>query len=139
MEKHDQISKMDQVYRRSEITIIAAAGNNKNSGLPGVSKSRTIQPNVQIRHIRIVSSMRYPHDAITTSRWWTRGWTYQEAVLSRRRLVFTEDQIYFECNAMNCFEDFKYRFRNRAQKRRTWSPEAHEAGNIFWKEPIRFL
>ena len=34
----------------------------------------------------------------------TRGWTLQESILSRRRLVFTPDQIYFECNAMNCFE-----------------------------------
>ena len=42
--------------------------------------------------------------AINASKWSTRGWTYQEAVLSRRRLVFTEHQVYFECNVMNCYE-----------------------------------
>jgi hypothetical protein len=36
-----------------------------------------------------------------------RGWTYQEAVLSQRRLVFTEDQTYFEWNAMNCHESVR--------------------------------
>ncbi len=30
----------------------------------------------------------------------TRGWTYQEGVLSNRRLVFTEEQVYWECRGM---------------------------------------
>jgi Heterokaryon incompatibility protein (HET) len=34
-EKHDQISRMDAVYKRTEITIIAAAGDDENRGLPG--------------------------------------------------------------------------------------------------------
>jgi hypothetical protein len=35
--------------------------------------------------------MAHPHH-IASPKWSTRGWTYQEAVLSRRRLVFTEGQ-----------------------------------------------
>ncbi|KAK0724499.1 hypothetical protein B0H67DRAFT_107151 [Lasiosphaeris hirsuta] len=46
--------------------------------------------------------MRDPHKSIRGSRWSTRGWTFQEAVLSRRRLVFTAELVYFECSAMNC-------------------------------------
>ncbi|KAH3995743.1 hypothetical protein HBI56_146050 [Parastagonospora nodorum] len=38
----------------------------------------------------------------------TRGWTFQEAALNRRRLVFTEDQLYFECRTMNCSESAHY-------------------------------
>jgi hypothetical protein len=34
---------------------------------------------------------------IGSSDWNTRAWTYQEALLSRRRLVFTDRQVYFQC------------------------------------------
>jgi hypothetical protein len=104
-EIHDQISRMDDVYREAKITIVAAAGEDENFGLPGVNhQPRNIQPKTQIGPLRIVSSMPHPHYRIMSSRWWTRGWTYQEAALSRRRLVFTEDHVYFECKAMNCCE-----------------------------------
>ena len=106
--KHDQISHMDFVYRGAEITIVAAAGEDENTGLPGVgTRRRRVQPIAQLEDIKITSSMSHPFHTITNSRWWTRGWTYQEAVLSRRCLVFTEDQVYFECYAMNCFESIQ--------------------------------
>lgn len=41
---------------------------------------------------------------IPRKKWATRGWTFQEAFLSRRRLVFTQNQIYFESGSMNCNE-----------------------------------
>lgn len=107
--KHDQISHMDFVYRGAEVTIVAAAGEDENTGLPGVgTRKRRLQPTAQVRDTKIISSMSHPFYTITNSRWWTRGWTYQEAVLSRRCLVFTEDQVYFECYAMNCFESIQH-------------------------------
>jgi len=33
-----------------------------------------------------------------------RGWTYQEGLLSHRRLVFITQQVYFQCRAMHCLE-----------------------------------
>ncbi|PVH70087.1 HET-domain-containing protein, partial [Cadophora sp. DSE1049] len=104
-DKHEQIQQMDLIYKRSELTIIAASGLDENSGLPGVgTTSRTPQPVVSIGNMSIISTMPHPHHTIKASKWMTRAWTLQESVLSRRRLVFTNDQIYFECNAMNCFE-----------------------------------
>ncbi|KAH7351287.1 heterokaryon incompatibility protein-domain-containing protein [Rhexocercosporidium sp. MPI-PUGE-AT-0058] len=104
-DKHEQIQQMDLIYKGSELTIIAASGLDENSGLPGVgTTSRTPQPAVSIGNMSIISTMPHPHHTIKTSKWMTRAWTLQESVLSRRRLVFTNDQIYFECNAMNCFE-----------------------------------
>ncbi|GAP92092.1 putative HET domain-containing protein [Rosellinia necatrix] len=48
----------------------------------------------------LVSTMRDPRAAIRASRWYTRGWTYQEGVLARRCLVFTPEQVYWECRGM---------------------------------------
>jgi hypothetical protein len=45
--------------------------------------------------------------SIQESIWWERGWTYQEGVLSRRRLVFTDSQVYFECGGMVAYECFQ--------------------------------
>ena len=41
-------------------------------------------------------------------------------MLSRRRLAFTDDQVYFECNAMNCCESIatpldEIHIRNRSR------------------------
>jgi hypothetical protein len=103
-DKGHQIRQMDMIYQGSVLTIIAAAGD-ENTGLPGIgSTPRTIQPVLSLENSTIISTMPHPHHVIKRSTWMTRGWTLQESILARRRLVFTEDQVYFECNAMNCFE-----------------------------------
>lgn len=45
-----------------------------------------------------------PRSDIAKSKWNTRAWTYQEALLSRRRLVFAPRQVYFQCRGMHCVE-----------------------------------
>lgn len=77
-------------------------------GLPGVgAKPRRAQSTARVGNILILCSMIYPHNSIKSSNWSERAWTYQEAVLSRRRLALTEDQAYFECNTMSCCESFQ--------------------------------
>ena len=36
--------------------------------------------------------------SITTSKWATRGWTFQEGYLSRKRLFFTDKGVHYVCN-----------------------------------------
>ncbi|KAI0976649.1 heterokaryon incompatibility protein-domain-containing protein [Xylaria arbuscula] len=103
--KHEQIMHMDSVYQYAALTIIAAAGNDETYGLPGVSRGRSPrQGSFKGAQFSIASTLPPPHCSIRESRWATRGWTYQEAVLSTRRLVFTDDQLYFECNSMSIYE-----------------------------------
>ncbi|KAM6478189.1 heterokaryon incompatibility protein-domain-containing protein [Trichoderma sp. SZMC 28011] len=103
--KHEQIRQMDVIYGNAEVTIIAAAGQDENYGLSGVGRNRTTTTQtVHIGDVAVTWQLKDPQAAIKSSQWSTRGWTFQEAILSRRRLVFTEQQVYFECNAMNTFE-----------------------------------
>ncbi|OAG15170.1 HET-domain-containing protein, partial [Alternaria alternata] len=103
--KHDQIQQMDAIYKNSELTIIGAAGQDESYGLPGVgARGRRHQFVAKLDGATLFWNPIDPHELISLSHWSTRGWTFQEALLSRRRLVFTEDQVYFQCNTMNCFE-----------------------------------
>jgi hypothetical protein len=103
--KHDQIQQMDAIYANSQVTIIGAAGQDESYGLPGVGdRHRSHQFVAKLNGATAIWSPSDPHRAISKSHWSTRGWTFQEALLSRRRLVFTEEQMYFQCNTMNCFE-----------------------------------
>jgi hypothetical protein len=104
-EKHHQISQMETIYKAAEVTIIASSGRDCHYGLPGVGRTpRRSQDALKLGKFQIISSMIHPHQQIPTSPWAARAWTLQEAVLSPRRLVFTDDQVYFECAAMNCSE-----------------------------------
>jgi len=104
-EKHDQISRMDIIYQHAALTIIAAAGNNADYGLTGVrAGSRVPQPRVEIDGTTWVSVPAKPSEAVGDSKWHKRGWTYQEGYFSRRRLIFTEEQVIYQCNTASCCE-----------------------------------
>lgn len=103
--KHEQIKQMGAIYENAELTIIAAAGEDETHGLPGVGKRpRAPQNTASFSGMSVLPTMKHPHSSIRSSRWASRGWTFQEAVLSRRRLVFTGHHLYFECNCMSRFQ-----------------------------------
>ncbi|KAI0865934.1 HET-domain-containing protein [Xylaria cubensis] len=104
-EKAQEIARMDEIYQGAEIVIIDAAGDDPALGLPGVSRQRSVtQPHVTTSTHTLVSLMPYPLNQILISKWATRGWTYQEGVLAKRRLFFTNEQVYFECDVYGCLE-----------------------------------
>ncbi|KAF7937668.1 uncharacterized protein EAE98_001982 [Botrytis deweyae] len=94
------IKNMDKIYSQSTLTIIATTAKCPSEGLPGISKPRiAVQKSLQMNSIHLVQWVSNIQYEINNSVWNTRGWTYQEALLSRRRLVFTETQCYFQCDA----------------------------------------
>lgn len=97
IEKHGQIARMHHIYGGSSMTIIAAAGYGPDHGLPGVSTRRRSPPIVRLPHRTLFATLPDPKLLVDTSAWSTRGWTFQEGLLARRRLVFTDQQVYFEC------------------------------------------
>jgi hypothetical protein len=95
---------MGNIYKSSSLTIIAAAGNGPEHGLPGVNETlRTEQLRVQLGQSILVHYVDVRME-VQSSKWNSRGWTYQEGMLSRRRLIFTECQVFFQCLSMHCIE-----------------------------------
>jgi Heterokaryon incompatibility protein (HET) len=104
--KHETIMNMNLVFKAAELTIVAAAGSSDSDGLPGVGLTpRNTQDTVEFNaNTNLISLGLSPDRLIGKSTWATRGWTLQEGYLSQRRLVFTSNQLYFECNEMACEE-----------------------------------
>jgi hypothetical protein len=99
VELRHQISAMDKIYQNATFTVIAAAGADSAYGLPGVRPgSRAPQPRLVINGTRYASVLRWPDEDVYSSVWNKRGWTLQEGYFARRRLIFTEELVIFQCN-----------------------------------------
>jgi hypothetical protein len=99
-EKFHLITKMDAIYRGATITVVAASGQDPHRGLPGINGTPCRE---QIRYGAGsgLSVLRNLNVDLYDTIWSTRAWTYQELELSRRLLVFTEVQMYFQCPGMS--------------------------------------
>lgn len=93
--KATEISRMDEVYGEAVLTIVACAGVDANAELPGlISGSRPSRQNCEIIDgMRLVNKLPELSGLLQASRWESRGWTFQERILSRRSLYFTDSQV----------------------------------------------
>ncbi|KAH8896203.1 HET-domain-containing protein, partial [Thozetella sp. PMI_491] len=104
-DKHEQVQAMHVIYGNARLTLIAAAGEDCQYGLPGVaSRERIEQSALSIDGNLYVQNFPHVSQAVGGSRWATRGWTLQEGLLSHRRLIFTDHQVAFQCYGMHCVE-----------------------------------
>lgn len=98
-DKTVQIGVMELIYGSSAFTIFAAGGTSAHDPLPGI-RPGTRDPKQQITKIQgfhLAVPLILPREAIASSAWDTRGWTYQELMLSRRRIFLTPHHVHFEC------------------------------------------
>jgi hypothetical protein len=108
-DKLQQMTQMDQIYGSAIFTIVAAAERDANAGLPGLRpKFRVqIQWKEDIGSWMLITSLsnsahfRATKRIIEDSYWNNRGWTYQERLFSKRCLIFTTYQAYFQCCKRN--------------------------------------
>lgn len=137
--KSSQIRQMDLVYGFSLLTLIHAAPAARAQaetldGLVGYCKGSRItkQDIYQVQGMELLIPFSDVDSVIRRSRWTSRAWTYQEEKLSRRRLYFTETQMYFQCSCAVFCEDsvgeginpsaFIYPSINLWNSRRRYSP-----------------
>ena len=133
--KHNQISAMDQIYGAAVFTIVGAVDATKSSGLPGV-RGRPRNSHIHNRS-RLFDgetvSMRFNFkETVENCDWNTRGWTFQERILSTRCLYISEHQAYFSCPRMIQQEELGWDYRRRDfhfPEIRTVTPSGlHEVG-----------
>ncbi|KAL1591924.1 hypothetical protein SLS60_011516 [Paraconiothyrium brasiliense] len=101
MDKWLQIKQMGQIYASAHLTIIAAAGTDPTHGLPGVSQPRQVNEAVteKVGPVTLVQLKTPAANNFQRSKWATRAWTFQEGILSKRRLVFTDEAVLYICQS----------------------------------------
>ncbi|GKU08420.1 unnamed protein product [Fusarium langsethiae] len=105
-----QLQLMGSIYASAKLTIVALDGdaNSGFQGLKGESLARKLpnlfpwkkDKNLMLRHQPKLSAMD-----VQASEYFTRGWTYQEYMLSQRRLIFGNEQIHWKCACAEWHED----------------------------------
>ncbi|ETS84258.1 hypothetical protein PFICI_02283 [Pestalotiopsis fici W106-1] len=108
-DKSKQLAAMDHVYTRAALTIVAAGGDGADAGLPGLvpgSRSLTQVVADYSSELKLVTLQPDCQLAVETTTWNTRGWTYQERILSQRYLFFVNDTVYFQCHKAVWGEDY---------------------------------
>lgn len=98
---------MDLIYGNAILTICAADGSDSSTGL----RAMYPKPEDYCQHkeecvpgVTLMAS-RHPEMGIEASTWNTRAWTFQERLLSKRCLIFTEGRVYFQCRSTGMSED----------------------------------
>jgi len=94
------------------VTIVSAAGTDAYHGLPGIRAFTRYQEQeiFRVNGVPLLQALDPPGDGIrwsylSDSKWNTRGWTFQETILSDRLLIFTAEQVYWECHNGSWCED----------------------------------
>lgn len=96
--KRHQIHAMGSIFESAKLVIVAAGAENMHAGISGISRlRRTIQVSTRFSGMEVVQQLPHILKSVKTTVWSTRGWTYQEAVLPRRKVWLTDDQAFFEC------------------------------------------
>jgi hypothetical protein len=102
-EREAQLNAMASIYAGAYVTIV---GNNSLSGLPGVRpRLRLPQEREHVGNFSLAVVQRDFNSAMKHYNWKSRAWTFQEAVQSRRLLIFTKHQVFFRCKTALWCED----------------------------------
>ncbi|KAG1778498.1 heterokaryon incompatibility protein-domain-containing protein [Suillus placidus] len=140
-DKITQIQSMDLVYGLSYLTIMAAGGASARDPLPGCRpRSRILKQHIEVvQGLHLCVGPPRLQEALALSVWNTRCWTYQESALSRRRIYFTEQQVYFECRGDVFCEDIVAESRGHQfshsflrNSRGEYFPQADPFGSYMW-------
>ncbi|ERF75120.1 hypothetical protein EPUS_07809 [Endocarpon pusillum Z07020] len=91
-----QIRRMADIYGQSWLTIVALAGENSSSPLPGVSYPRPQLVEV-VQGMPITGILSRLSSNAHNQIYERRAWTFQERLISRRCLYIGEHQVYLDC------------------------------------------
>ncbi|KAK6075904.1 heterokaryon incompatibility protein [Seiridium cupressi] len=99
--KQKQIHAMAWIYANAYVTIIAADGWDAEHGLrgiQGVTESRYLNKDTAKGVDKSLKAQ--------AAKWYSRGWTYQEMIFSKRRIMFHNQTVLWECPRASWNESF---------------------------------
>jgi Heterokaryon incompatibility protein (HET) len=99
VDRERQIDAMGIIYNSSILSIQAACGDDANYGLPGVFPgTREIEQVIErVGSLLISNMLPSKSEVVLTSKWNSRGWTFQERGLARRRILITDRVVFYWC------------------------------------------
>jgi hypothetical protein len=101
-----QLEQMAAIYSSALFTIVASDGDGTIGivGLPGISEPRKLTQ--QVFEFGAETLVRHPRDHIhgNLSGYHQRGWTYQEFLMSARKLVFSMGEAHWLCQCCEWHE-----------------------------------
>src|SRR3569833_2313160 len=102
---------------------------------PNLRKPReAVQPVARVGALEL-TVVRPVESLIEKSSWNSRAWTFQERMLSRRSLIFTQDRVFFQCRASTWSEEI-----DSESSHKTWTLEmVRSPVQNFSKHPVRLF
>ncbi|KAM3075202.1 hypothetical protein ACMFMG_007348 [Clarireedia jacksonii] len=108
-DKAKQIPLMGNIYASALCTIVAGSGSDAWAGLNGVGKKPIPRSpksyQAKVHDHRLTTTQKHYQLWKNQTVWLSRGWTFQEKILSRRLMIFTDSQVYFQCKKALWSED----------------------------------
>lgn len=129
-EKTRLIHGMDGIYENASLTIVALSGCDSDAGLAGIRPRAPGLDNAGRPHLfheaqnacSIGIGRISLEEQIRSSYWTTRAWTYQEQLLSPRKLYFGSDEIFYECACDTRREGYAFeeQYHSKVRKGAPW-------------------
>ncbi|TGO51974.1 hypothetical protein BCON_0150g00060 [Botryotinia convoluta] len=130
--KMHEIDRMHIIYAQASMTIVAATGDDANFGLLDIDPIFTGAETHLINNIRFTVDSMELREVIEFSTWFTRGWTFQELVFSKRILYFTTERTYYSCEEGSWSEYFPLLTLDINE-----NEDTDEIENIFYDESLK--
>jgi hypothetical protein len=164
--KHHQILQMGSIYNGALACLVGAVGSDAASGLVGVRPHTRApeQKRPQYEDVYLINpgpdgytSLRKPQDnspfiklekrlkarqldlnnRLLKSEYSSRGWTYQERILSRRCIYFMENMVYYHCRKVIRGENKATPYSQKVEDIRHLS--LFMADPIFSGDPLQYF
>ncbi|KAF8134291.1 heterokaryon incompatibility protein-domain-containing protein [Boletus edulis] len=132
--KGTEITRMGSIYSGALFTIVAAAGDHANSGLPGVEQGTRdqVQKILKLANCELLTVIdKTPHGIDNTT----------ERVLSNRVLVFSESQVYWSCRVASHSEERALEEVHDIHRFQSPFPQQVTADRLSWEplEPSKYF
>jgi len=107
--KEAQIQGMASIYGNAVLTIIAAEGDNPHYGLSGIgNKSHPPRKSQTILNFGLECQLvEWDPDLmlLASTAWASRAWTFQESLISQRKIIFHNGRVEWRCQQHMVVED----------------------------------